>query len=617
MNKKYLFMMLVFFTGFAMLLADVFMLVFFEHELAVIFSKFSIPSVIFMIIYCVILGSNALCFDKDYLKNIDFETYAKRIDKLGAVPIKLIGLNVVLHALFLALVFLLFNVMQIDSSIKNMLFLVAVSFGMLVGTFIYVISDGLVSIVLIDCDLSAYPRNLREGRQELKAMVIPVAVAVMSVPFASAVTMLSIHSAGISLEQLQGSAWFILLVPIIIFLICIAILATRLKKNSTRLYSSIVDQFENLSSEQKDLTKRIKICSVDELGTISGMVNEFCDHLSDGIRGIKDESHELSAAGVNLEKESAGIADSITSISQAAQQVVDKAHNQIESVNTATSAVKEMVELIGVMEKSIGSQTMSMAQGSSAVEQMVGNIASIGNVTDKMAEQFKTVGEASDEGSNIQSKSMERIRQIVEQSQALLEANKIIATIAAQTNLLSMNAAIEAAHAGEMGKGFSVVADEIRKLAENSSNESRKISSELKQIIGTIDNIVQASVESGKAFTEVSKRIRETEILVTEVNQAIHEQKTGADQVLDSLKAMNDINSKVNDCSVNMNKGTETMLLEIDSLHGNAAEISSSMEEVSGEIKKIDAGAHDVSRLAGVSRASITKISSIADEFNV
>jgi methyl-accepting chemotaxis protein len=618
MKKKYffLFLILVFSTGFIMLLGDFLLLIFFDYPISILTKHFFPPALIFMVIYFAVLGLNAKCFDEAYLKDKQSEEYIKLLKKFGGLPIKLIALNVVLHGAFLGINFFGGILSSLDAAMKGPLFMSALSFGMLVGTFIYVIGDGLVSLVLIGHNFSLYPQDLRERRQELKAMIVPSVASLMTLIFGYSVAMLSIIKAG-GAPQMINVAFSGAIGLIIVFYLFVIFLAYNLKKNTNRVFTSVIKQVENLSSEQKDLTQRIKIVSVDEVGAIAGMVNTFCEHLSDGIKDIKSGQKELSTVGTQLENNAASMASSVTQIASAAEQILEKTQSQIDSVNTSGKAVREMVNLIGTMEEAIASQTSSMAQGSSAVEQMVGNISSIGVVTEKMAAQFKTVGEAADEGSRIQTDSKERIRIIVEQSEALQEANKIIATIAAQTNLLSMNAAIEAAHAGNAGKGFSVVADEIRKLAENSSSESRKIGAELKEIATTINQIVKDAEASEKAFSEVSRRINETEKLVLEVDNAIREQKTGASQVMESLRTMNETNSKVTDNSHKMNKGTETMLWEIDTLHGSAAEISSRMEEVSASIHKIESGAKEVSNLAASSHSSIEKISDIADGFEV
>jgi methyl-accepting chemotaxis protein len=570
----------------------------------------------FLAAYCGVLGLSSKCFDPEFFTGVGGDELSAKFKKIGSVPIKMIGLNVLLHAAFLGTVFI-GGYLGIDPVMKSPLFLAALSFGMLAGTFIYVMCDGLVSRTLIACNFTQYPRDLREKRQELKVMIIPVAASLLALLFACSITMLGIRMAGGSLDNMRGGTWAAVVIPISICFICIAVLGINLKKNTGVLYTSVIEQLENLSSEHKDLTRRITVCSVDELGTITGMVNTFCESLGDGIREIKDGQKELSGVGNKLEGNASSMADSVIRITGVAENVLAKTRGQMESVETSSNAVHQISDHIKGLEESVAVQTTSMGQASAAVEEMVGNISSIGSITEKMASQFETVGEAASEGKHIQEESGERIRNIVEQSQALQEANRIIATIAANTNLLAMNAAIEAAHAGAAGKGFSVVADEIRKLAENSSSESKKISTELKQIIGTINLIVKDSEVSGEAFTEVSQRVSETEKLVTEVNNAVREQKTGAGQVMESLRVMNEITAKVSGGSQEMSRGAEAMLREIDTLQGGAKETESRMKEMSDSIKSLNSGAREVSELAATAHSTIEKISDIADVFEV
>jgi methyl-accepting chemotaxis protein len=248
---------------------------------------------------------------------------------------------------------------------------------------------------------------------------------------------------------------------------------------------------------------------------------------------------------------------------------------------------------------------------------MVGNIVSIGGSVQKMLLQFKTVHDAAGAGLTIQKESVTQVREVVEESKSLQEANRIIAGIAAQTNLLAMNAAIEAAHAGDAGRGFAVVADEIRKLAEDSSRESQRIGAELKQIVKTINQVVEGSIASEQAFNHVSERVKETEKLVFEVDEAIREQQDGAGQVLEALKGMNESTAKVKSGSGEMKQGNSTMLESINRIHSDSTEITGHLEEAAKSIARISQNAEQVSAMAEDTRSAIEKITAIADGFSV
>jgi methyl-accepting chemotaxis protein len=578
--------------------------------------RVGLPALAFIVLATLITGSSARSFDSARFRTAG-AAYEAALKKIGIVPLRMIALLTVLENILLAGLFVQGPSIGIPRGTGTPLYLVCLSLGLLAGTFVYVLTDRLVSKTLIASSLAEYPRELREGRQSIKMMIIPIVVTLISILYSLSAALLIITRAEGSLRNMDGRDWGLMAAFAAFLMLIVFVLALVLKKSTSGLFDAVITQLENLSSAKKDLTRRISICSVDEMGTIAGMVNSFCENMGTGMRDIKAGQGDLSSAGRRLEENASGMAASLGRISEAAEQIRLKTEEQMHSVTESSAAVQQIAKNIESLDNSISTQASSMSQASAAVEEMIGNIASIGGVTEKMALQFKTVGDAAAAGSAIQKESGTRIDEIVGQSQALQEANRIIATIAAQTNLLAMNAAIEAAHAGEAGRGFSVVADEIRKLAENSSGESRKISIELKQIVETISHIVKNAKASEESFAQVSRRVDETGRLVQEVNNAVREQKEGAGQVMEALKVMNNVTAEVSTGSREMRTGNESMLKETGSLQDQSREIAGSVSRMVADIQTVNAGGQEISRLALTNQSAITQISRIVDSFEV
>jgi len=189
--------------------------------------------------------------------------------------------------------------------------------------------------------------------------------------------------------------------------------------------------------------------------------------------------------------------------------------------------------------------------------------------------------------------------------------------IASQTNLLSMNAAIEAAHAGEAGKGFAVVADEIRKLAENSGEQSKTISTVLKKIKASIDKIMSSTDNVLKKFEAIDSSVRIVAEQEENIRNAMEEQGVGSKQILEAIGSVNEITRLVTDGSHEMLEGSSEVIRESKNLEKSTQEITGGMNEMALGAEQINTAINAVNELCGRNRESIEMLVTEVSRFKV
>jgi methyl-accepting chemotaxis protein len=375
--------------------------------------------------------------------------------------------------------------------------------------------------------------------------------------------------------------------------------------------------FKGIAAGKGDLTQKLPACSGDEIGEMATHMNSFMDFLHNMILNIRDASRKLSSSGKDLAQNMSFTESSVRTIVQNIDAVGERFGQQKESVETTASALEQVTRSVESLNELIQVQASSVTESSSSIQEMVSTIQSVGASLEKLADAVSRLSVASHSGKSLLDSVVVKIQNVAEKSQKLLDANATIEDIATRTNLLAMNAAIEAAHAGAMGRGFSVVATEIRKLAENSQTQSRDITSVITEIRNVIGGMVDSSAKVRDGFDEIFALIQSVDELQTEINHAMAEQKEGSRQILEALSSINEITSQVRTGSEEMSEGHRLIKHEMDRLSSIAEDVGSRIAAVTVETQAITTSITSVTEMTKRNNDSIDAVAGQTELFKL
>jgi methyl-accepting chemotaxis protein len=356
---------------------------------------------------------------------------------------------------------------------------------------------------------------------------------------------------------------------------------------------------------QGDFTPTLTVKSKDEVGNISRSLNDTLGKIRELIKTIKKQAESLSEIGNDLASNMNDTAAAVNEITANIQSIKGRVINQSASV-TETNATMEQVTInINKLNVHVEDQTQNVAQASAAIEEMVANISSVTDTLVKNGANVKNLQDASEIGRTGLSEVATDIQEIARESEGLMEINSVMENIASQTNLLSMNAAIEAAHAGEAGKGFAVVADEIRKLAESSSEQSKTIGTVLKKIKDSIDKITKSTENVLNKFSAIDSSVTTVAQQEESIRNAMEEQGQGSKQILDGIEQVTAITRNVKAGSNEMLVGAQEVIKESQNLEKATQEITSGMNEMASGADHINNAVNHVNEISGRNRERI------------
>jgi methyl-accepting chemotaxis protein len=325
----------------------------------------------------------------------------------------------------------------------------------------------------------------------------------------------------------------------------------------------------------------------DEIGEVQEAFHTIREKLKKTLADINNEHMGQKNISGNLHISIRESSDGLGVISRNMDSVQNKTDAQMDSVVQTADSVEGIIKHIHSLDNAVEIQAETISRSSESIEQMVGDIDSVSTVVREAHATTGNLSKASDAGRKMLNNLTEELTRIADQSAFLEDANAALVNIATQTNILAMNAAIEAAHAGEAGKGFAVVAGEVRSLAELSNKESASISNEIKNMRNGIEKMRQVSAGTVETLSSMFAEVTDMQASLNTVNTAVEAQTSNGALVLKALTSLRETTDQVRTGSDEIQKGSDAIYQVVENLKNMSREVNDSILDVQKASNKI------------------------------
>ena len=380
-----------------------------------------------------------------------------------------------------------------------------------------------------------------------------------------------------------------------------------------KLTSRLLDDI----AKKGDLTCRININMTDDFGLLISSVNTLIEKLSSMIKDFKAETNAVTESAGIISKSARYATGAIGVMNHSLQHIDENSKKQDELVSVTGENLVMLADSIDTVKLHVTQQTEAVQSISNAISKMTDSISSVANTAKQAQEVSQGLSERSDIGNTAVEHAVATMKEIQIVSEEVRKLLKVIQGIASQTNLLSMNAAIEAAHAGEFGAGFAVVADEVRSLASSSSSSARDIQVKIKEMMEKTAAGVEAITSAGTAFQGIRDNVIENATLVKNIYDAMIEQNQGAadtkeaaDNLVEAIHAIRDLAEEETEEAVKLRESMDAVVAASKSTMSAVQESLEATANMKNTVQLVDSSASG-------NKESVEKIHNHVEQFIV
>ncbi|ERF61891.1 methyl-accepting chemotaxis protein [Treponema socranskii] len=367
----------------------------------------------------------------------------------------------------------------------------------------------------------------------------------------------------------------------------------------------MIDALHNISQGEGDLTIKLPVVGKDETGILSTYFNETISKLRNAIKNVSTGSFEMKTVGSDLESNMVSVSEFVKAITDSIDELRGHFTEQEKSVSETASAIEEVIKAIRALHEDIDRQLSVVQNSTSSLDGITKFVSSVEENIKDAQDTMQNLASATDSGRETLTQANNISQRISEASGSLIEASAVIQNIANQTNLLAMNAAIEAAHAGKAGKGFAVVASEIRKLAESSSAQGKKITTTLKNIIDEIELLASSASGAVEKFNYISNYSNEVHNAIESVVKVMDKQEENSTNIRDMIKNIGTTTSGVKYNSAEMLASSENILTQATQLDELTRVLRKTMDSIESQVDLINSATQESLEIAGKNKESI------------